>query len=265
MGRLTKKQKKKIHYLLRSKTELEQKQKLLHQDGVPKFIEKHLPYIRKLARNLDQLLIVGSFVSPPLKLGLIDRFLVLAEIENIDPLICFNKVDLLSDARQGEEVREIYSRIGYRALLTSAKTGVGIGELAKALKGKRTALAGHSGVGKSSLLNAIDPNLQIMVNDVSHVTRKGRHTTTRVKVYHFDDQTEVIDLPGIKLIDFIDIHYQDARLYFREFEQYAPHCRFNDCLHITEHDCAVKEALKKGEIHPERYRSYLAFVDSLKL
>ncbi len=265
MGRLTKKQKKKIHYLLRSKTELEQKQKLLHQDGVPKFIEKHLPYIRKLARNLDQLLIVGSFVSPPLKLGLIDRFLILAEIEGIEPIICFNKIDLLEDSREGEEVREIYARIGYRTLLTSVKSGVGIPELADAIKGKRSALAGHSGVGKSSLLNAIDPNLQIMVNDVSHVTKKGKHTTTRVKVYHFDDQTEVIDLPGIKLIDFIDIHYTEARLYFREFAEYAPYCRFNNCLHITESDCGVKEALEKGEIHPKRYQSYLTFVDSLRL
>ncbi len=263
MGRLTKKQQKQIHYYIRHKDEGKSKQDLIHGKPVPKFIEKHLPYIRRLARNLDQLLIVGSFVSPPLKTGLIDRFLILTEIEELEPLICFNKTDLLKDKTTGREAAQIYSSIGYNTLLTSAKKKTGITKLHKLLKGKRTALAGHSGVGKSSLLNAIDPNLHITVQEVSGSTGKGQHTTTKVKIYNLQENTEVIDLPGIKLVDFIDIHPHDARFYFREFEQFVEECKYRDCQHITENECAVKEAVSAGRIHPQRYDSYLTFVKSL--
>ena len=263
MGRLTKKQQKQIHYYIRHKDEGKSKQDLIHGKPVPKFIEKHLPYIRRLARNLDQLLIVGSFVSPPLKTGLIDRFLILCEIEELEPLICFNKTDLLKNKNEGKELAEVYRAIGYNTLLTSAKKGTGVTKLFTMLKSKRTALAGHSGVGKSSLLNAIGPNLEITVQDVSESTGKGRHTTTKVKVYNLHENTEVIDLPGIKLVDFIDIHPHDARFYFREFQRIAEDCKFRDCQHITENNCAVKEAVSAGRIHSQRYDSYLTFVESL--
>ncbi len=264
MGRLTKRQQKQIHYFLRQKSQIDRKQKMLHEDGVPKFLEKHMPYIRKLARNLDQILIVGSFISPPLKTGLLDRFLVLSEIEGIEPIVCLNKIDLLEDGKEGTDIFSIYQKIGYQTVLTSAKTGQGVQELAAMMRGKRSALAGHSGVGKSSLLNAIDPNLQIEVNEVSDVSKRGRHTTSQVKIYHLTEATEVIDLPGIKEIDFIDIHPREARYYFREFDEFAPYCKFSNCLHISERDCAVKEALKEGQIHPGRYESYLNFVKSLE-
>jgi len=263
MVKLTKKQQKQIHYYIRHKDEGKSKQDLIHGREVPKFIEKHLPYIRRLARNLDQLLIVGSFVSPPLKTGLIDRFLILTEIESLEPLICFNKTDLLQDKNEGKEIAEVYKSIGYNTLLTSAKKKTGITRLARLLKGKRTALAGHSGVGKSSLLNAIDPNLKISVQEVSDSTGKGRHTTTKVRIYKLQESTDVIDLPGIKLVDFIDIHPHDARFYFREFEQISEECKFRDCQHITENKCAVKEAVSAGTIYPQRYESYLNFVESL--
>lgn len=264
MGRLTKKQRQRIRYFLKAKTAIDQKKELIHSGDVPQYIAKHIPFIRKLAKNIDQLLIVSSFVEPPLKTGLIDRFLVLAELEQLDALICLNKIDLLDNVAKAEEIAEIYRRIGYPVFLTSANNGQGIQPLFDALKNKVTALAGHSGVGKSSLLNAMVPELKIHVNEVSPSTKKGRHTTTRIKVYELDEQTRVIDLPGIKLLDFIDIHYSEARLFYREFEVLAPYCKFNDCQHITEDQCAVKEALKKGQIHPLRYESYLNLVESLK-
>lgn len=236
----------------------------MHDDQVPKFVERHLPYVRRLARNLDQLLIVSSFVSPPLKTGLIDRFLVLTELEEIDALICLNKTDLLEDRARPDELLKMYSALGYDVLTTSVKTGEGIGELYEKLKFKRTALAGHSGVGKSSLLNAISPDLQIHVNEVSKYSNKGKHTTTRIKIYDLDAYTEVVDLPGIKVVDFVDIHYSEARFYFREFEGLAESCKFRDCLHINEQDCAVKSAVESGGVHPLRYQSYLNFVDSLR-
>ena len=264
MGKLSKRQQKRIHYFLRQKEERRAKQKLIHDQQTPKFIERHLPYLRRLARNLDQLLIVASFVSPPLKIGLIDRFLVLTELEDIEGLVCLNKADLVPE-EEAREIAAIYQSIGYQTLLTSAKNGAGVSALYEALKGKRSALAGHSGVGKSSLLNAIDPQLEISVQDVSESTGKGKHTTTQVKVYTLQEDTEVIDLPGIKLVDFIDIHPHDARFYFREFEAFAEQCKYRDCQHITEDYCAVKQALEEGRIHSRRYESYLTFVESLSL
>ena len=264
MGRLTKRQQKRINYFLREKMERQQKQDMIHDGRVPKFIERHLPYIRKLARNLDQILIVGSMVSPELKPGLIDRFLVLGEIENIPSVICLNKMDLLEDMSSAEEISEIYRKIGYPVLLTSAKSAVGLDELREILQNKRTALVGHSGVGKSSLLNAVEPNLQITVNEVSKSTNKGTHTTTKIRLYTLNPYTEVVDLPGIKLIDFIDIHRDEARFFFKEFEEPAQYCKFRDCLHISENNCAVKLAIEKGEINAMRYKSYLNFVETLQ-
>lgn len=263
MGRLSKRQKKQIHYYLRSKTDLKQKQDILHEDGTPKFLERHLPFVRKLARNIDQLVIAGSFVSPPLKTGLIDRFLILAEIEGIRPVIVLNKTDLLQDKSRADDIFNMYERLGYRTILTSAKSGQGLTELHKELRGTRSALTGHSGVGKSSLLNAIAPDLQLRVNEVSETTRKGKHTTSQVKIYKLDELTEVIDLPGIKIVDFIDVHRSEARNYFPEFADFAHECKFTDCLHISEPQCGVKDAVEKQLIHPLRYQSYLNFVESL--
>ncbi len=264
MGRITKKQKQRIRYYLKAKPALDQKKEIIHAGDVPKYIARHIPVIRRIAQNIDQLVIVASFVEPPLKTGLIDRFLVLAELEQLEPIICLNKTDLLERPEEAEEVASIYRPLGYRVLLTSAVSGQGIGELRQLLMGRISALAGHSGVGKSSLLNAVAPDLDIEVNEVSAATKKGRHTTSKVRVYNLDDQSKVIDLPGIKLLNFIDIHYDEARLFYREFEQYAPFCKYRDCQHITEDHCAVKEALEEGKIHPLRYESYLNLVESLK-
>ncbi len=263
MKHLSKRQLQRIKYMLREKEERREKDEIIHQGNVPKYIEKHVPYVRKIAPNLDQLLIVGSFVSPPLKTGLIDRFLVLTELEQVHPLIVLNKADLLDDRSEAKAIAEMYINIGYKTLLTSCESGEGIEALSVYLKGKRTALAGHSGVGKSSLLNKINPDLQISVNDVSRVTNKGKHTTTSIRVYQLDEGTEVIDLPGIKLLDFVDINRREARFYFVEFQEYAERCKFRNCLHLSEIACAVKKAVDEGKIHPQRYESYCKFVESL--
>jgi ribosome biogenesis GTPase len=264
MGRLTKRQQKRINYFLREKAELKKKREMIHEESVPKFIDKHLPYVRKLAKNLDQLVIVSSFVSPPMKTGLIDRFLVLAEIENLPVIICLNKTDLLEDQSESNSIVKLYKDIGYEVLETSVKEHIGIELLHQKMNQKRTAFAGHSGVGKSSLLNAIQPDLEINVNDVSRFSNKGKHTTTKVKIYMLDRNTEVIDLPGIKLIDFVDIHKTEARRYFKEFLAYADNCKFRDCNHLSEHNCAVKNAVQKGLIDERRYDSYCSFVESLQ-
>ncbi len=264
MGHITRKQRQRIRYFLKAKYAIGQKKDIIHSGNAPKYIAKHVPFIRRLAKNIDQLLIISSFVEPPVKTGLIDRFLVLAELEQLDALICFNKIDLLEDRKEAENIARIYTDIGYKVLLTSATTGEGVDLLYEAVRNHDSALAGHSGVGKSSLLNVMVPELKLRVNEVSPSTKKGRHTTTQIRVYELDENTRIIDLPGIKVLDFIDIHYSEARLFFKEFDEFAPHCKFNNCQHITEDRCAVKEALKKGIIHSLRYESYLNLVESLK-
>ncbi len=264
MGRLTKKQQKQIHYFLREKAERKHKHQIVHDDRIPKFLERHLPFVRRMARNLDQLVIVSSFASPPLKTGLIDRFLVLTELENLHAVVCLNKSDLAENREKTEEIARIYRRIGYDTVVTSAKNGEGVKELYALIKNKRSAFAGHSGVGKSSLLNAINPELRIQVDEVSGTTNKGKHTTTKVRIYTLDQHTEVLDLPGIKILDFIDIHYTEARFYYPEFEEYAEYCKFRDCIHLLETECAVKHAVEEGKIARLRYNSYHNFVDSLK-
>ncbi|MBN1407073.1 MAG: GTPase RsgA, partial [Calditrichaceae bacterium] len=144
MGKITKRQQQRIKYFLKEKAERKNKQELIHQDGQNKFIEKHLPYIRKLAPNLDQILIVSSFVTPPVKPGLVDRLLVLAEVESIKPIICFNKTDLLEDPEEAKEIVSVYRNIGYATFASSVKNNESIEEIHELLKGKRTALAGHS-------------------------------------------------------------------------------------------------------------------------
>ncbi len=264
MKRLTKKQKDKIKYAIRDKFELKQKADMLNDEGLPKFIERRLPNVRRLARNLDQLIIVASFEQPPLKPRLIDRFLVLCEIEKIPPLIILNKTDLVTEnPKIIDETLAIYKNIGYPVYAVSAKNKENINALNDILTGKRSALAGHSGVGKSSIINALMPQLELDVNEVSELTQKGKHTTTSMRIYNLPDNTEIIDLPGIKILDFIDIHKTEARFYYREFTDYADGCKFRDCTHIHEKECAVKEAVQNGEIHPSRYDSYCAFVESL--
>ncbi|MGD9899453.1 MAG: ribosome small subunit-dependent GTPase A [Calditrichaceae bacterium] len=263
MKNITKRQQKKIQYFLREKQDRKEKKEIIHGKDLPKYLEKRIPYIRHLAPNLDRILIVSSFVSPPFKSGLIDRFLVLAELEEVEPIICLNKTDLLEDRTEIDSFVSLYTDIGYSTIATSAVTGEGIEELHSLMKGHRSAFAGHSGVGKSSLLNRISPDLEIETGEVSDLTNKGRHTTTSLKIYKLDKDTEVLDLPGIKLIDFIDIHRDEARFYFREFREFDQFCKFRDCLHLTELKCAVKQAVNDGEISEIRYDSYVKFLDSL--
>lgn len=263
MKERTKRQQKKIDYFLREKQSRREKQKMIHHSELPGFIEKEIPVVRRLSRNIDQLLIITSFVSPPIKLGLIDRLLVVAEIEEVEPIICLNKSDLVEDEQEIKDIVSIYKNIGYKIIVSSAKTGKGVKKLDNLLRNKRSAFAGHSGVGKSSLLNAICPDLNISVSDVSDWNNKGVHTTTQVATYKLDDDSELIDLPGLKKLDFVDIHRDEARFYFREFHNYAEQCKFRDCLHLTEHNCGVKQAVEDNKISPLRYKSYLNFVESL--
>jgi ribosome biogenesis GTPase len=222
--------------------------------------DRRTPLVRKLTRNLNQILIVCSIKDPEFNPGLIDRFILLSHLEDVEPVLCITKIDLLDTMVEVEKWKEIYQSIGIVVIAVSSVTGEGLKNAEKVLKGKSTALAGHSGVGKSSLLMALNPHLDIETAPVNLLTGKGKHVTKTVKMFRLDNDTAIFDLPGIKLIDFPDLSQQDVAGIFPDFAGYSQHCKFNDCTHVTEPECAVKKAVEKKEIMPERYESYLRII-----
>lgn len=216
-----------------------------------------------IVSNLDLLVIVVSVKNPPLRSGLIDRFLVIGEQNNFDVLICINKVDLSEEESDYMEDFRLYTDLGYRVILTSVRERKGLEELKNYLRDKCSLFMGHSGVGKSSLVNALDPSLNLKVGDVSASTNKGRHTTTSKRLFKFSFGGEVLDAPGIKQLGLPSIKKSDLAGLFPEFRDKISLCRFSNCTHIEESDCAVIEALNKGEITQKRYDSFVRIWRSL--
>lgn len=212
--------------------------------------------VRLLCPNLDRIVVVGSLVEPPLKTGLIDRFLAMAELERVEALVVLNKHDL--DPLQAEQTARTYRQLGYPTVCTSTRTGQGIDELRSRLAG-RSALCGHSGVGKSSLLGSLAPEAAPAVGEVSLANNKGQHTTTSVRLYRLE-WGELFDLPGLKLAP-LDCEPGELGRLFVEFS--ACRCRFRDCLHREEPGCGVREASENGAIQAPRYQSYLRILSSL--
>ncbi|HEV8037931.1 MAG TPA: ribosome small subunit-dependent GTPase A [Bryobacteraceae bacterium] len=225
--------------------------------------DPHNPHIQRvIAANVDVVVNVVSLKTPPLRPGLIDRYLIAIGKSGAEPLLCVNKIDLLESAEELDAVRP-YQDIGIPVILCSASTGAGLDELSGALAGKLCVLAGHSGVGKSSLLNALDPQLQIATGSVSEANEKGRHTTTSSALYRLPNGATVIDTPGIREFGLWDITRDDLRHYYQEFGAYQ--CAFADCTHVHEPDCAVKRAVASGAISEARYESYARILASLAI
>ena len=213
-----------------------------------------------LVANVDQLLIVSALEAPGLKLPLVDRYLISAERGGVRPVIVLNKADLVDPALY-QWVIGLYTQLGYETLVTSAATGQGIERLRALVSKETTAFSGQSGVGKSSLLNAIQPGLNLRVREVSDWTFKGKHTTTTAELIRMESGGYVIDTPGLRQFELWGVEPGEIEGYFVEFRPYIPLCKFPDCSHTHEHECAVKDAVHWGQIHAGRYESYLKLHD----
>jgi len=213
-----------------------------------------------LVTNVDQLLIIASAAEPTLKPNLIDRFVVTAHHSGLEPVICVNKIDLIDPAHLQPFVG-VYAQMGYTVLPISATTGVGVDRLRRRLAGKASVVAGQSGVGKSSLLNALDPTLHLRVASVSLENQKGRHTTTTARLIPLSSGGYVVDTPGVRQFQLWDVTPAEVAGYFRDLRPYISRCRYPDCTHTHEAECAVKDAVADGRVDARRYESYCALFE----
>ena len=227
----------------------ERKQALVRLDPRPQG-----KYQQVLLANADQAVFIFACANPNPKLKMLDRFLIIAEKQKIPPIIVANKTDLVTDA---SEVFGLYETIGYRVIYTSVKENRGVEELRAALAKKISAFAGPSGVGKSSLLNTLQPGLGLAVNEISKVMNKGRHTTVTREMFALNGGGYVADTPGWKSLALWDTEPEEVDAYFPELAPLVAECQFSDCSHTHEPGCAVRAALDAGKIHPARFDSYL--------
>ncbi len=219
-----------------------------------------------IASNLDQSLLFATLKDPKTSQGFIDRFLVTSEAYRIPAIIVFNKADLYKKKEEEKFaiVKEIYTSIGYTVVSMSLETGEGVEEVKVLLKDKTTLLSGHSGVGKSSFINIIFPEMKLKTQDVSDWSGKGLHTTTFAEMFDLPFGGKIIDTPGIRELGLVDISKQELSHYFPEMSALINDCQFNNCMHINEPGCAVKAAVQNGSIHVDRYISYCNILDTIE-
>ncbi|MFM2392849.1 MAG: hypothetical protein RLZZ546_831 [Bacteroidota bacterium] len=226
--------------------------------------KKHNVHI--IASNVDQALLIVTIIQPMLKPGFIDRFLLMTEPYNIPVIIAFNKSDLYKekDLQTFNFYKTVYENIGYKVISTSSENGEGMELLANVLKNKTTLISGQSGVGKSSLVNALEQNLTLKTTEISDYSGKGQHTTTFAEMYDLSFGGSIIDTPGIKTLAFNTFDIKDVAHNFREFFIISKDCKFADCSHRNEPKCAVKDALEQGFISEHRYNNYLQIIDEIE-
>lgn len=225
--------------------------------------EKGRRFEQIIAANVDYTFCVTSVAKPPFNNRVLDRMIVTAESCETIPIIIMNKIDL-NKKKKKNFWYDLYTTLGYKVIKTSTITGEGIDEIKKIIKGKTSVFIGHSGVGKSSIMNKLDSRINQKVVEISEAWNKGKHVTVTAQLFQIDDNTYVIDTPGVREIEPFGLSREDITHYFKEIAFFAKDCRFNTCTHTHEPDCKVKEALEEGIIPEERYISYLRLVETLE-
>lgn len=230
-------------------------------------IEKLLPrsseLIRPAVANVEQALVVFAAASPEPNWNLLDRFLLMMEKQEVPVVICFNKIDLVNDSKF-QEYEKIYEKSGYSVISASTYMEHGMDVIFKILEGKTTALAGPSGVGKSSIMNMLNPEANMDTGVISKKIERGKHTTRHSEIVPVGKDTYLVDTPGFSSIYFYDIEPEELKSYYKEFAEYEPYCKFGGCNHIGERDCGIKQAVEDGEIASSRYENYRLFFEELK-
>lgn len=234
-----------------------------HLGNVDKILQRRKELIRPAVANIDMALVIFAAKQPQPSLNLLDRFLCMMEYQKIPVTICFNKSDLVTEEER-RKLNEVYEPAGYPVLFTSTKTMEQIGELRKILEGKTTAVAGPSGVGKSSLINSLLGEFRMETGGISEKIGRGKHTTRHSEILPIDRGTYIMDTPGFSSMDLPEIPKEDLWQYYPEFVPYEPYCRFGGCCHISEPGCGIKEALGEGKIHQTRYDNYVLLYEERK-
>ena len=233
------------------------------EGSVTSILPRRNSLIRPAVANVDQAFLIFAMENPKPNFLLLDRFLIMMEQQEIPAVICFNKKDV-GEKEEMEKLYEIYTGCGYRVVLSSTYEGEGMDEIHEILKGKTTVVAGPSGVGKSSITNCMQGEVQMETGEISKKLKRGKHTTRHSQVIPVEKNTFLVDTPGFSSLYLTDMKEEELRDYFPEFVMYEPRCRFQGCMHIHEPGCAVKEALSEGEISQQRYDNYLALYEELK-
>lgn len=233
------------------------------EGSVTSILPRRNSLIRPAVANVDQAFLIFAMENPKPNFLLLDRFLIMMKQQEIPVVICFNKKDV-GEKEEMEKLYEIYTGCGYRVVLSSTYEGEGMDEIHEILKGKTTVVAGPSGVGKSSITNCMQGEVQMETGEISKKLKRGKHTTRHSQVIPVEKNTFLVDTPGFSSLYLTDMKEEELRDYFPEFVMYEPQCRFQGCMHIHEPGCAVKKALSEGKISQQRYDNYLALYEELK-
>lgn len=233
------------------------------EGSIAEILPRKNELIRPAVANVDQALVVFAVRKPKPHFNLLDRFLIMMERKGIPVILCFNKRDLV-DEEEIEEIRKIYEPAGYEVIFISARKEEGIEEVKRLLKGKTTTVAGPSGVGKSSMINCLQEDIQMETGAVSAKIDRGKHTTRHSELITIDTETYIMDTPGFSSLYTDDFEKEELKYYFPEFAPYEGQCRFHGCDHVHEPECMVKEAVENGKIHPVRYQNYLELYHEIK-